>query len=844
MMTTTAPGSALASPIASDCESLVDVSAAPETLAKRVVKIMRGKPKAKTGSKLGANARVGVGKMPPPKAKAAATKPAPFSAGRAKRPTAAIKKPPSPPTLKRSRPAPTRLRLRNCPLPIPGFAFPPTALVQLADSPEPPHAPSRQPPPAPLPPPSPTRDASDGSAIVIRRPRPPADRQPFLAPDTLAFLQYNVATSARSGDFSSFTSLGAGLRAGPHAFDIGSNLALGSSHNASARLTSLTYRRDWFDRRLFLTVGRTQTAGRGDVPPARIDGVRLSRQNIDEDGFTVLADRPLFETQALRPGVMSYRIGDKVYRQTPIGPGQPSVDPNFLAGLPSGGVIDLTFEDGSTVSTEPRTEITTGLTLFAPGTYAYDLAIGRVRRFDGRDGIAASASGRYGINYDATVGAATLVSSDSATVGVDLTARLPRRLGTFIGNIAAQQPFVSQAPFNDSGLRLALRGNYVWSSRFASLQLSGLINHNGGILAPVSLDLNGAGSVDLKVLSISKRATARINGRFPGSSIYFGADAEYSRLSDASRTVTLSGRVGGALPYSIGWNAYVQTIDSTRQPRSWSFGIGINKAFGSSSASLSYQQADGQRRITANAAGNLSDRFDRDTRYDVRVDDSGAIGLALARDFVGTAIDVRGSRSQSGQIAGFVTARGSIVAGGGHVTTSRDIGDTYVMLVAPPLEHAPVFRTAAEKPYTALDGNGVAALSNFQPYRSSQLRISTENANLGIEVPQNVLNERLQPHSGYIVNVAVKASKPLRLVAKYPAASRASTLFALIGPVNVPVEGDGSFYVESRELIDDAVTVIWNDGTETRRCSIDMAPFTRDIADAAINATLQIGDCK
>lgn len=685
--------------------------------------------------------------------------------------------------------------------------------------------------------------APPSNEFSIFRPRSKSLRLPVGKPQDLGFVSYSVTGSAGGGVQSVYGTFNAGLRLGLDAFDAGGSVGLVGGDSALRQLTTLTYRRDWFDRRLFLTIGRTRVQTAGLLPSTQVDGVRLSRQNIDDEGRPVIADRPLFRTSADRAGVLAYRVGSKVLRQAPVGPGQPPIDADFLSGLPLNGVFEVTYSDGRTTTFEPQSLQLTSYLLFAPGTGDFDLSAGHVPKLFGGDTFGVSLGGRYGVNANLTASAGLVAAPDVVTGGSGIAWRLPSKLGFLSVETAVQKPLQGAIDSYGDAIRGTARANYQFSGDHFGLAVSALANLNGGVRS--SFSIKNASFRLFEFVTAKERIEARLNARIPNRPINFGLNASYETLTDRSRTYTVGAQTGGGFGRGISWNLYAETAFRSGERRSANFGLNFSKSLGTGySGSVGYQQAGGRSLAVASVSGSQSDRFSQDTRFDVRADSDGVVSGGLTRDLRVATVDFRATRDPRSGLLGYVSSRGAFVAGGGRSAWTRDVGDTYVMLRADDLPKADVYRDAGEVPYTRLNSRGAAALSNFRYYLENNLRVSSSSAALGIEAPENVLHERIEPHRGYVVPVNIKRQRPIRIVMKLPKGAVDSSSYAVVEDRLVPVERDRSVYIENRDKLGDKLEVRWTQGETEERCFVSLDAVRPRFADAPINAIVDSGECR
>lgn len=141
------------------------------------------------------------------------------------------------------------------------------------------------------------------------------------------------------------------------------------------------------------------------------DGIRLSRQNLDNQGNTILeAARPITGfTQS--PAILTYRVGSSVLR------GDRTACRCFLGGFTRifraapGRHAELIGLDGTRQSLDLPLAASRPVLLYQRGAYDWDLQVGQLQRSDGGFDPTAAAGARYGVTEDLSLESAAMFRS-------------------------------------------------------------------------------------------------------------------------------------------------------------------------------------------------------------------------------------------------------------------------------------------------------------------------------------------------------------------------------------------------------------------------------------------------
>lgn len=261
---------------------------------------------------------------------------------------------------------------------------------------------------------------------------------PELAPTTLVFLNYDTNFVANpGGQVTLFGSLQPSLRVKENAFDFQAtyfqslNQAAGATNGSRSQITvnSFAYRREWFEQRLRLLAGRAQSPGRGLMGGEQFDGLSLQRFNSDDVGSTPTSGPRPITGFAAGPGVVQYRIGEKVYKQIPVREGKFEIGGEFLSEVPRGGRLEFVGLDGVARELSMPTDVAAQYAFYRHGDYSFDVQLGRLRGLDG-DRPFASAGGRYGLSREMTVDLGISATNHAFALGGTASMRLPWVLGS------------------------------------------------------------------------------------------------------------------------------------------------------------------------------------------------------------------------------------------------------------------------------------------------------------------------------------------------------------------------------------------------------------------------------
>ena len=677
---------------------------------------------------------------------------------------------------------------------------------------------------------------------------------PEITPSNLGFFNYDFNSALVSGDVSFTTSLRGGVRLEENAFDLGAVIShaasgsgsLGSTWNdlfsigqggdTTLIVTDAAYRRNWFDQRLSLAIGRTSMRQRGYLSGSLIDGLSLTRDNFDNQGNV----RSSFSRQITgynpTAGVLTYRLGGTVLKQIPLPAGPYNIDPAIFASLPQGGQIEIAGFDGRVTPLNLPIGSSRVQAMFKPGTWDGNVELGRMMTAGGGHVAALDLGGRYGISDAATVEAALTATPHSIALNAGADMRLPYDLGVIGINGAWQRRQLNPA------FDLAAQSHDGWAvggyyeRRFGKVTLGADYQRygGGGIIAGgydgIRTDAalwtySGApllGSLlreDIQLYIDGPLFKTGVSGSLRLRSTSYVGQPEATRYAEVQVNGGL-GRWGNwGLFGRAGENGYgASTLSGNVY---WSIPLG-----GRSRATLAYQtdRQDGESispdRYSLSINGSTGDRWSQADTYNLTVDNLGYGTAQYSREFSNLSTSVSAFRSPDAGVNGTLMARGSVAFVDGHAVLGKATNDSIVVLKAQTLPYEDVYLGGYSKPVTRTDAQGYAILPNPLVYRPNSARVNDANVPLGLIVPDNVMPGTVHPYRGYVVPVKTQQLAPARLYPMLPADALEAGPYAEINGTQVPVEPDGSFYVEDLGKVQHSIVVSWQRGEAVRACTI------------------------
>ena len=383
---------------------------------------------------------------------------------------------------------------------------------------------------------------------------------PELTPRNAAVLNYDTTLVVNpDGAVSLFGSLQPGLRLKENAFDVQAsffqpiNTVEGQTRTGGQfTFSSFAYRREWFEQRLRVLAGRTSAPARGLMGGEQFDGVSLERFNSDDVGSVPSSGLRPITGFAEGPGIVQYRVGDKVYKQIPIREGRYELPGNFLTGAPRGGRLEFVGLDGVARELSKPTDINVQYALYRKGDYSFDMQAGRLQSIGG-DRLFGSMGGRYGLTRDITIDLGVSATDKAFAIGGSLSTRLPGNLGglSFAGATSRswsgrQTAFASTADITyynrfgavsfDVSHRQYFKGGYRGLDNAVSLSASSGIIQNTRVALGLPLPLPGN---DLSLRLIAERSSYR-DVPFENRSLQVDLSRGFGKLG----SVSFAGRIG------------------------------------------------------------------------------------------------------------------------------------------------------------------------------------------------------------------------------------------------------------------------------------------------------------
>ncbi len=674
---------------------------------------------------------------------------------------------------------------------------------------------------------------------------------PELAPSTVAFLNYDTNFVANpNGAVALFGSLQPGLRFKENAFDMQAtyfqpvNTDVGASSSSRSQITvnSFAYRREWFEKRLRLIAGRTQSPGRGLMGGQQFDGVSLERFNSDDVGSVPTSGPRPITGFAQGPGVVQYRVGDKVYKQIPVREGKFEIGGELLAEVPRGGRLEFVGLDGVARELSMPTDINAQYSFYRRGDYSFDVQLGRLKSLEG-DRPFGSIGGRYGLSREVTVDLGLSSTDKAFALGGTVSMRLPGALGSMSLAGATSRGWSGGGSFAST-----VDANYFNRIGPLSVDLSHRQYFNGGYrgLGVTANILVNSG------ITQSTRASVGTTLPFPGNDISARVVAERSVYNDAasdSRNIQVDlsrsfGKLGsGALVGRFGRDQYGKSYSSLMLnwviPLGGRYGVSLN---GNSTKS------DGgarDNRYSATFWGSSGGAYGSGTNYQVSIDQDRRIAAdGSMRGRLGS-LTASFSRNPGENLFGSVGMRGGLVLAGGGLIATRSVSDSLLVVRAKELAGSELFVAPEMEGRTRFNGAGFGVITDLPSYRKVNFSFDQSKLPLGMEISQDQLSGSLRPYRGYVVDVPVKRLQPLRLFPKIPkdAFGRGN---ALSGSSFAPIELDGSLYFNSWPEPGLPLELTWQSEQGVFSCVIELPPQPEAKADGSVFDLIELRDveCK
>lgn len=657
---------------------------------------------------------------------------------------------------------------------------------------------------------------------------------PELAPANLAFLNYDMSfVSGPGGSNSIFGSFHPALRLKENAFDFEATLfqRVSSSSGLAASdtkvsLSSFAYRREWFERRMRLTAGRTQSSGSGLAGGERFDGISLERFNSDEVGSVPAAGGRPISGYAQGPGVLQYRVGDKVYKQLPVREGKFEVGSEFLADVPRGGRLEYVGVDGLPREISIPSNLSVQYAFYRPGDYSWKLDLGRLNAVGGGRPFA-SFSARYGLIRDLTAELAIGSSGDAVSFAGAVNWRMPGALGVLNLSGALLSKWNATAS--------SIEANYYNRFGGLSFDLMHRMNFNGGYrgLALASATFRPSD------LSQTSRASLGFNLPFPGSDLsvrVVGERSLYAESSAESRLIQFDigrsfGRLGsGLLMGRFGRDQYGQNYSSVMANWTVPLGRRIGATFNYTTSQTGAQA--GENRYSATLWGSSSGAYGLGSNYQISIDQDQRIAAdGNLRSRLG-ALSASLTRNPGERPYGSIGMRGGLVLAGGEITATRQIADSLLVVRSKELGGSNIYVPPDQEGRTRFDGAGLGVITDLPPYREFNLAFDESGLPLGMEISRTNLNGSVRPYRGYLVDIPVTQLRPVRAFPEIPSEARGQGN-AFAGDSFAPIELDGSIYFNAWPAAGKPVVLTWQTPDGPRRCAIEFPAAPAQEAGAA-----------
>ncbi|MEN9683179.1 MAG: hypothetical protein RLZZ427_930 [Pseudomonadota bacterium] len=670
--------------------------------------------------------------------------------------------------------------------------------------------------------------------IVVDAEAPGLRPAPELPPARLGFVNYDFSTSINpDGSSALFGSLHPALRLRENAIDADVTIyqrLLGSGRSTQSGtkvdLSGLSYRREWFEQRLRAVAGRTQSPGHGLGGGEAFDGISLTRFNSDELGSVPTSGARPITGFAAGPGVLQYRVGDKVYKQIPIREGKYSIDSAFLSEVPHGGRLEFVGLDGQAREVAIPSLLTSNFSIYRPGDYSFDVQLGRLNGAGGGRPYA-SFGGIYGLSHDIGVELGLGSTDRGISLSGALNLRLPGDFGSLRGAGATSRKW------NGSG-RNGASIEVDYNNRFGpfSLDFSHRRNFRGGYigLGQEQIAATGSQTGQTSQLIDNTRGSVGVSIPFPGDDISVrvqGERARYAGAKDDSRALQVDigrnfGRLGSG--FLLGRTGHDQTGQGyTSIMANWTVPLG-----GRLGASANYSTTRGQNsssgdRYGATLWGSTAGGYGLGSDYQISLDQD--LRIAANGNWRGRLGSISGSltRERGERPYGTLGLRGAAVLAGGDLAFTRSISNSLLVLKAKELGGANIYVPPDLEGRSRFDGAGNGVLSDLPPYREFNLAFDQSTLPLGMEISKTGLSGSVRPYRGYIVPIPVRQLRPVRAYPAIPA-DAFSRGNAILGDTFAPIEVDGSIYFNAWPDPELPVELSWQNETGDHSCTIHFPP--------------------
>lgn len=690
---------------------------------------------------------------------------------------------------------------------------------------------------------------------------------PELPNGKLFYLNYDLNPSIFNGKMAFASNLRGGVTLGTSAFEVSglyshvANIGTGGKTRALAGasfgantllLTEAAWRHFDFDRRFLIEVGRQAGVQRGFIGGGIFDGIGIARRNIDNQGNLQVTQSPLISGYNPTAGILTYTLGEAVLKQVPIAAGPYTLDPAIFDGLPTGGRVEIISYDGQVSSLQLPIASSALREMFRKGTWDGSFQVGRM--VAGTQFIPAlNAGGRYGLSSGISAELGMLATPDSVAINVEADTRLPNDLGDmgFVGAVQWRKlsPDLTLSDQHTRGW--SARAYYRQKFRKWGLALDYLRNANGGIIAGGydAMAGNRGSLIRIRAGSILKEELQLALSSPLFKQIQQSLRLRLSRnLGEKRFSKVIEEQISGSLGRIGYWSVFARYGIDANGSTALSGNVNLSVPLGDARASLTYQTD--RQNDTRNApdhygltiSGSTKSTWSHSNNYNLSIDNQGYGSASYSHEFSALSTAANIYRNPQNGLNGAVSVRGSAVLADGNVVFGRSTGDTPVVIAAPLLPHESIYLAGNAKAVAKTNGAGYAVLPGPVVFGRNLVRVNNENAPLGMETPDNATPGTFYPHRGYVVAVKAYQLVPARV---YPTLAdhvrEVGNPSIDIDGVVVPLEHDGSFYVEDIASLKNDITVSWQLGDEAGTCSLSRAGLQAQLAEPSSGFVRKLG---
>lgn len=595
-----------------------------------------------------------------------------------------------------------------------------------------------------------------GTAFGVTRVEPTvADAPPKFEPTTNAALLNYSAYSTHS----SFGNI-AILDLGAQVFTGWGQLVAGGQYTqrmgeSSVQWSNLLLRRDFFEQRMSLAIGRQTSVGLGsvlDIGATEFDGVVLSRRDTDDFDRTP-AVLPMLRGYMPQPGTVTIRQSQRLVRvlKLPAGPFEVT-DQALMAHMPA--ELELRGEGGELIE-QVQVFVSGGLNLLQPGRTEWRVGVGRERlvgfldtsnRSSSPSRVGLTASVRHGLSEVVTLEAS---ARSSGYLGDAVGVAMVRELGAW-GGMSMGVAMESESPERQSKLRPSVVLGYRISREGFSLDYR--VRRNASSWA--SRESGGSGWEHAGSAGVTLPVGP---GEFRGTLNAQSTPARsWSTLSPGG-TTNWSGSVSG----SYHWRMWGRVPVHAYVARTWSglsggpqtqVGIGftLSTQFGpghlTSQGWLESRRSSLRETYTIPVAEGVSASLNATV---AREPDAGAALTWDRYNTQGWATVNHGSSGWSGSIS----ARGAVAIHDGKFMQARpaDAESSLAIIKLPELPNVALVTGGSTRTLARTNSNGYAALSGIEHRTALNYTVHGEEIPEGVRLPPSLVSGSLRRWSASVV---------------------------------------------------------------------------------------------